>query len=230
MENNPHQEPATPAEIWEILRVLSKEQQASSKERQAWSKERKEETQAINKQMEETDRRMKETDRQLKETRKLVKETGEQMKETDRQLKRLGRHFDSQWGKLMESLVEGDLVPLLQERKIAVQSTYTRMNGRRNGEHYEYDILAVSGAEVVVVEVKTTLRAEDVTHFLSKLRKFTAHAPIYKGKNIFGAVAYLKADSSVVVHAERQGLYVIRATGSSASIVNPTDFQPRVFH
>ncbi len=195
MENNPHQEPATPAEIWEILR--------------AWSKEREKETQAINKRMEETDR---------------------QMKETDRQLKRLGRHFESQWGKLMESLVEGDLVPLLQKRKIAVQSTYTRMNGRRNGEHFEYDILAVNGTEVVVVEVKTTLRAEDVTHFLSKLHKFTEHAPIYEGKNIFGAVAYLKADSSVVVHAERQGLYVIRATGSSASIINPTDFQPRVFH
>ena len=209
MENNPHQEPATPAEIWEILR-------AWSKEREAWSKERKAETQAINKRMEDTDRRMKETDRQ--------------MKETDRQLKRLGRHFESQWGKLMESLVEGDLVPLLQERKIAVQSTYTRMNGRHNGEHFEYDILAVSSAEVVVVEVKTTLRAEDVTHFLSKLHKFTEHAPIYEGKNIFGAVAYLKADSSVVVHAERQGLYVIRATGSSASIINPADFKPRVFH
>ncbi len=42
-------------------------------------------------------------------------------------------------------------------------------------------------------------------------------------------VVFLKADKSVQVHAERQGLFVIRATGSSASIVNDTEFVPRVF-
>jgi hypothetical protein len=33
----------------------------------------------------------------------------------------------------------------------------------------------------------------------------------------------------VNVHAGRQGLYVIRATGSSASITNEEDFTPRSF-
>ena len=32
------------------------------------------------------------------------------------------------------------------------------------------------------------------------------------------------------MYAERQGLYVIRATGSSAAITNQEDFHPRVFH
>ncbi|MDE0158111.1 MAG: hypothetical protein OXS28_21230 [Gammaproteobacteria bacterium] len=31
------------------------------------------------------------------------------------------------------------------------------------------------------------------------------------------------------LHAERQGLFVIRATGNSASIVNAEQFQPRAF-
>ena len=34
---------------------------------------------------------------------------------------------------------------------------------------------------------------------------------------------------TVGVYAERQALFVIRATGSSASIVNETGFVPRVF-
>ena len=55
--------------------------------------------------------------------------------------------------------MEGDLVPLLQARGITVRYTH-------NGEHYEFDILAENGEEVVVVEVKTTLRAEDVSQFL----------------------------------------------------------------
>ena len=104
------------------------------------------------------------------------------------------------------------------------------MRGRRDGEHYEFDILAENGEEVVVVEVKTTLRAEDVAQFLGKLGKFTVYAPGCQGKKIYGAVAYLKTDASVVVHAERQGLFVIRATGNSASIVNEADFRPLVFY
>ena len=104
------------------------------------------------------------------------------------------------------------------------------MSGRRNGEHYEYDILAANGEEVVVVEVKTTLRAEDVAHFLRKLDNFTTWLQGFKGKKVLGAVAYLKADATVAMHAERQGLYVIRATGSSASIINEDNFQPRVFY
>ena len=54
-----------------------------------------------------------------------------------------------------------------------MEETSTNVKGGQEGRHYEFDILAVNGEEVVVVEVKTTLRPEDVTHFLSKLERFT---------------------------------------------------------
>ena len=201
MEQQQHQAPATFEEIRKILLELSESQK-------------------------DTDRRLKETDRLLKET---TKKTDRQMKDTDRRLKKTDALFNSQWGKLMESLVEGDLVPLLQKQGIAVRSTTTRANGRHNGEHFEYDILAVNDGEVVVVEVKTTLRAQDVKQFVGKLARFTSYRTEYRGWKVYGAVAYLKADQTVVLHAARQGLYVIRATGSSASIINEDGFQPRVF-
>ena len=126
--------------------------------------------------------------------------------------------------------MDGDLVALLQAQGIAVSRTHTNVKDKWDGLHYGFDILAVNGEEVVVVvEVRTTLRAEDVTHFLEKLERFTEWVPEYKGRKILAAVAYLKADSTVRKHAERQGLYVIRATGSSASIINEPDFRPRVF-
>ena len=85
-----------------------------------------------------------------------------------------------------------------------VRTVNTRMRGRRNGEHYEFDILAGNGEEMVVVEVKTTLRVEDVAQFLEKLGKFTDYEPDYRGKQIYGAVAYLR----------RRGLRIIcRAAG-----------------
>ena len=248
MENQPHREPATPEQIWKILRAVSEEQKELSRKMQETDRqiqetnreitERQKETdrqmketnREIVERQKETDRQMKETDRRQKETDRLIQETAQQQKETDRQLKKTDARFNSQWGKLMESLVEGDLVALLQARGVTVERTLTNAQGTRNGHHYEFDILAVNGEEVVVVEVKTTLRSEDVARFLEKLADYTTWAPEHKGKQILGAVAYLKADSSVAMYAERQGLYVIRATGSSAAITNQEDFHPRVFH
>ena len=168
-------------------------------------------------------------DRIAESQEKADREAKQEKKKYDKRMKKLEGLFTSQWGALMESLVEGDLVPLLQKQNIPVTHTQTRLQGRHNGEHVEFDILAENGEEVVVVEVKTTLRPEDMAHFLGQLGKFTTYRPLYKARKIYGAVAFLKADKSVQVHAERQGLFVIRATGSSASIVNDTEFVPRVF-
>jgi hypothetical protein len=167
--------------------------------------------------------------RTLAELATRMEETDRQMKETGRRLKKAEGLFTTQWGKLLESLVEGDLVPLLKKRGIAVERTLQRVTGRRNGEHFEIDLLAINGAEVVVVEVKTTLRSEDVTRVLDKLNRFLEFCPEYRRHAVYGAVAYLKSDGTVGVYAERQGLFVIRATGCSASIVNETGFVPRVF-
>ena len=167
-------------------------------------------------QMQETDRRMQETDRQ--------------MQETDRRLRRVENPFTTQWDRLMESLVEeGDLVRLLQAGGVSVEGTLQRARKRRNGQHFEIDILATNAAEVVAVEVKTTLRPEGVGRFVEKLSRFLEWYPEYRGRTVYGAVAYLDGGDDVTTYAERQGLFVIRATGNSASILNPEDFKPRSF-
>lgn len=85
---------------------------------------------------------------------------------------------------------------------------------------WEFDIVAVNGAEVVAVEVKTTLKARQVERFVARMQEFTDLMPRYRGSTVYGAVACLKADEASDSYAERQGLYVIRATGSSAGITN----------
>ncbi len=222
MENELHRAPATPEDIWAILREVSEKQEESEQQRMKSAREIAE----IWKLFKETRQHMEETDRQMKETDRQMKETDRRI---DKRMKKLEGLFTTQWGKLMESLVEGDLVALLQARGIRVESTYPRVKGRRNGEHYEFDILAGNGAELVVVEVKTTLNVDHVKQFLAKLGRFMAYQPVYRGKQVYGAVAYLQAEQAAEVYAQRQGLYVIRATGSSASIINDTDFTPRVF-
>ena len=159
-----------------------------------------------------------------------MKETDRQMKENDLRLKELRELFTGQWGKLMETLVEGDLIKLLKEKEIAVEQTSQNLKGEWEGKKWEIDILAINGREVVVVEVKTTLTLSYVKNFIQKiLKNFTILNPLYKGKTIYGAIAYLKANQGSHTYAEKQGLFVIRATGSSASIINKKGFRPKRF-
>ena len=141
---------------------------------------------------------------------------------------KLDELFNGQWGKLIESLVEGDLVGLLQQRGIAVQHTVTNPRQNYGERRWEFDIVAVDGEAVAVVEVKTTLRVPEVDRFIRRLHEFPELMP-YASRRIYGAVAYLKAYQESDVRAERLGLFVIRATGSSASITNRKEFTPRTF-
>ena len=116
----------------------------------------------------ETDKRFQETDRILTEK---FQETDKRFQETDKKLNKLERLFTSQWGKLVESLVEGDVIPILNLRGIEVTDTLRRRSGRRDGIDYEFDIIAINGSEIVIIEVKTTLRPEDVRDFVKKLKQ-----------------------------------------------------------
>ena len=165
----------------------------------------------------------------LREVSAVQQETARRMQETARRIRELNELFKGQWGKLMESLVEGDLVKLLQRRGIAVHHTVTNPRQNYGERRWEFDIVAVDGEAVAVVEVKTTLRVPEVDRFIRRLHEFPELMPEYAARRIYGAVAYLKAYQESDVRAERLGLFVIRATGSSASITNREEFTPRTF-
>ena len=181
----------------------------------------------------ETDKQFKETDKKFQETDRMLslrfKETDKQFKETDKKIKELSALFTSQWGKLVESLVEGDLVKLLNEAGIRVERTLQRVKGNRDGENFEFDIVAINGEEIVIVEVKTTLRVDDVKEFHEKLWKAKRYMPEYHDKKIYGGVAFITAEGASDRMAEKQGFFVIRATGNSSFIINQKDFKPKAF-
>jgi hypothetical protein len=178
---------------------------------------------ALRESQSQTDRQQKATDRQLRQTDRQLKATDQQL---TRQLNRLESLFTGQWGKLVESLVEGNLVELLRARGIEVEATFTRAKRLLKGREIEIDILARNGAEIVAVEVKTTLAPDDVRQFTEKLRAFRTAFPEFADKTLYGAVAYLRVDGDADRAAYRRGLFVVRATGNSAIITNDAEFRP----
>ena len=177
---------------------------------------------------------IKETQKNLKELSISQKETDRQIKATDRQIQKIGGRFNQRWGTFVESLVSGSLVKILQNWGIDIMQTHTRSEAqwkKPDGgiQKREFDIIVANGTEVVAMEVKTTLYPKDVITFLETLKDFKKYFPRYKSETIYGAVAYLTSEDKAHFFAEENGLFVIRATGDSASIINQEGFKPKAF-
>ena len=172
----------------------------------------------------ETNEKFQQTDKKFQEMRA---ESLKLDKKYQKRIDALNDLFTGQWGKLVESLVEGKLVPLLKERNIDIETTYTRVVNE--SKEMEIDIIAANGNDVVAVEVKTTLKLDDINYFLEKMARFKDSFKHFKDNRLFGAVAFLKADVGLIKKAEKLGLFVIKATGDSAKLVNKPDFTPKAW-
>ena len=168
------------------------------------------------------------TEAALKETQEAVKKQGEN-------LDKASGNFNNKWGAFMEKLVKGNLIDLLQKQGIAVDAVTRKFeiwDKNNKNKLAEFDLLAVNGDEMVVVEVKTTLSSEKLAKFIHKLEKYKHRLPVDKRKKIYGAVAYLDSDGNAKEEAIKQGLFVIEAPrrdGEFATIANPEGFEPQRF-
>ena len=135
--------------------------------------------------------------------------------------------FDTQWGRLVESLVSGSIVRLFKEKGIEVHDTAERLRGVHGGKQFEFDIIAKNGNEIVIISVKSTLTVKYVNEHLDDLKHASVWLKEYANHKIFGAVAFLRAHEKSDLYAEVMGLFVIKATGDSASIINQESFIPK---
>lgn len=179
---------------------------------------------------EEFERNRKEDREEFREIRERFKETDRQFKSTDKKIDKVAGMFDTQWGKLMESLVEGGVLSLFQQRGIHVREIYRRAESRLDGRNMEIDLLLVNDSDVIVIEVKTTLKADHVRDFLEKMKDFPLFFRRYAKLNIYGALAALRTEQESGRFAEKQGLFVIKIGGEGmAEILNSKDFRPATF-
>ena len=171
-----------------------------------------------------------ETDRQMKDTDQKIKDTALQMKETDQKIKALSGLFTSQWGKLVEALMRPGTVRLFQERGVRVSQMTERRTGRdRQGREIEVDMTLVDSGTIVVVEVKTACKVEDVVWHLDKLGRFKEAFGEYSEWHVQGALAAMRFEEESDRYAYRNGLWVLRCEDGITGIANDPDFRPRTF-
>ncbi len=169
-----------------------------------------------------------------RKTAEEIQKTQREVQKTQREVQTLNESLSKTNGKFVENLVHGDLIKLLRNWKIEVvriqpRLIYPPFEGRRGGA---FDLVAINGGELVIVEVKSTLEKADIYRFIDKIKIFKETPTEYQTKTIYGGVAYLEVIKKADELAEEQGLFVIKAHGGESNmstITNGRNFSPKVF-
>jgi len=163
-----------------------------------------------------------ENDKIIQEIWSLFKETDAKFKETDKKIKSLAELFTGQWGKLVES---SGIREQVRSRGIMVTNLSRWLQSQKNGHHLELDFLMSNEHELVLGEVKTTLRVDDIENFIVKLNEFLKFYPIYTNFKIYGALIGIRIEQEADKFAYRQGLFVFKVGGENMlKMMNAIDY------
>ena len=165
------------------------------------------------------------TDEQLSRTDEQLSKTIKKLDDIGRQLGDLGLVQ----GEVAEDLFFRNVRYLFKEERDLIFSDVKR-NLRKKGSG-EYDIVAVNGDAVLVIEVKNKLQNRMVDNFVEKkLPKFKKTFPEYRGRRLFGGIGALVVKDAVGRYAEKAGLYVLtQTTEGGAGLINRKSFRAKEF-
>ncbi len=183
-------------------------------------------------QIQKTDAQIQKTDAQILELKESQNRTDAQLQKTITKLDEIGRQLGDLGlvqGEVAEDLFYRNVRYLFKEERDMIFSNVKR-NLKKKGAG-EYDIVAVNGDAVLVIEVKNKLQKRMVDKFVEdKLPKFKEIFPEYRERRIFGGMGALVVKEDVSRYAEKAGLYVLTQTSEGgAALINRKNFRAKEF-
>ena len=219
------------AELREWLQESAKEFDRRSAKIDRQFEETSRQFEEIGQKFEETSRLIEKNSQQIEKNSQQIEKNSQQIEENGQQIKALRELYTTQWGRLIEALVEPGSVKLFTDRGIDVRMVFPRIHGKKNGRHFEIDLLLANTSEIVVIEVKTTLKVDDIDHFCRKLDTITDFFPVYKEFKVYGAVAGVQINEGIGEYAYRRGLFVLGLGREGlVRILNDAKFAPTDFN
>ena len=182
-----------------------------------------------------TDRQLQETDRQLQETAERQKETAESQKETDRQIKRLNKQMGGlhrRFGDMAAHLV----VPGIEKRFNELGYYFNimlkrgmKVSDEQGNTVAEIDAALENDDYFVAIEIKATVKLNDVAHHIKRLEitRDAMEKIHYKPKKLMGVIAgaiFEPAEQKAVIDA---GFFALVQSGDTMKMAIPPDFVPR---
>ena len=166
----------------------------------------------------------KETEKAHKETEKTLNKAIDDIREGHKELeKTLGR-----LGIKLGDISEATLLPDLPEKFKQFGFTFQVINRNRKIADDEHDIHAEidgfleNSSQAMAVEVKTTLRRDEVDYHVERMEKIRKYADLHNDKrHLFGAIAATVIDEDVRRYALKEGFYLIEPSGEDVKILKP---------
>ena len=190
---------------------------------------------AINESAEKRDRALNESaekrDRALNESaEKRDRALNESADRTDEAIRKFSGMFSSQWGDLVEALVEPNLVSQFQARGVPITQKARRVEGvDRKGRQVEIDVLLMNGDTAVAIEVKSKCKVDDIDDYEETLGRFKEAFPRYAEGRVLAGIAAVVFDSDCDRYAYKRGMYVLKPIEGVAQILNDEGFTPKEF-
>jgi hypothetical protein len=157
----------------------------------------------------------------------INKEVEKVLKSQDALIKWLQQSFGG-LSRSIGGISESMLIPHLVEKFKNLGFKFEIINHRRkitNDEHgiyTEIDAFLESTTQAMAVEVKTTLRRDEVDYHVERMEKIRRHADSCNDKRQFwGAMAANIIDDDTRRYALKQGFYIIEPSGEDVKIVKP---------
>ena len=200
-------------------------------------------TTQVAKEQAETQRQIRATDAQLKATAAEVKATAAEVKATAAELSASGKRTDAQiketnrqlgrLGNMQGRYTEGLVYPsieriLFEEFKMNVVAQRVRSSRR----DLEIDVLGYSNGDVgeaYVVEVKSSLGADEIKQTLGTLAEFRKAFPEHANKTVYGIVAAVDIPENMRNRVLKAGLYLARISNDTFHLAVPSGFKPKAF-
>jgi hypothetical protein len=181
----------------------------------------KEDTCKLKESMEEDTRQLKEsikeTDRQLKVSMKKSK------KETDRQMRKMSRELGGIGHSNGETAEEYFQNAFQKSRKLNGE-IYNKVNFnvkpllQKGQEEDEYDIVLENGKSVAIIEVKYSVREENIEKVLNKPKTFRAFYPEYENYKLYLGIASFSFKKVKEESILKAGIAVIKQVGDKMVI------------
>ena len=179
----------------------------------------------------ETDRKFAETSEQMKETDKQIQKSAEQIRRTSQEVGKLG----SRVGDMVEDMVGGgNIVAQFCDlgHHVIAHSRRKIFGERGTDASGQIDLFLEDGDIAILVEVKTTLKNEDILDHIERMEKYRnwVDASGSDKKRYIGAVASPFVEENVAKFAHRKGFYVIVQSGDIFEIITPPKgFEPKTW-
>jgi DNA repair exonuclease SbcCD ATPase subunit len=219
-------------EMFAGIAQLRESQATYSEERREAERKIDQEILALRESQAKTDEQLNRTDEQLNRTDEQLNRTDEQLSKTIKKLDDIGRQLGDLGlvqGEVAEDLFYRNLRSVFRKTKLELKKV--KRNLKRKGVG-EYDLVAVDGGRVLVVEVKNKLEKRMVDTFLDKkLPRFKEIFPEYAKYQVIGGMGALVVKDEVGRYAEKAGLYVLTQTDEGgATLLNREGFEPKTFN